>query len=173
MAVDTTTPLDVVCEDADFVAVNKPVGFHTAPIHRWQGGSMVSILLAHFARTAAAAAAASGGGGGGRDSSVPAAGGAGSSTEQQQQQLRHVAAAKPYVMHRLDFNTSGLLLFGKQREVVPGVAAQFRCAHSCWLVQGPEAQELHWLTFLCCRCQTHIHTPLFPCVPPTAAGSGR
>jgi 23S rRNA-/tRNA-specific pseudouridylate synthase len=26
--------LDVVFEDGDFIAVNKPVGFHTAPIHR-------------------------------------------------------------------------------------------------------------------------------------------
>eukprot|EP00775_Hariotina_reticulata_P008614 gene8614-8795_t len=54
IAVDSSSKLDVVCEDDDFVAVNKPVGFHTAPIH------------------------------------------------------------------------SGLLLFGKRREVVPGVAAQFR-----------------------------------------------
>jgi 23S rRNA-/tRNA-specific pseudouridylate synthase len=33
IAVDTN-PLDVAFEDADFIAVNKPVGFHTAPIHR-------------------------------------------------------------------------------------------------------------------------------------------
>jgi 23S rRNA-/tRNA-specific pseudouridylate synthase len=26
--------LDVVFEDGDFIAVNKPVGFHTTPIHR-------------------------------------------------------------------------------------------------------------------------------------------
>jgi hypothetical protein len=56
IAVDHETPLDVVYEDEDFIAVNKPVGFHTAPIHRWQGGSIVSILLSHFSKTAAAAA---------------------------------------------------------------------------------------------------------------------
>jgi 23S rRNA-/tRNA-specific pseudouridylate synthase len=33
IAVDTN-PLDVVFEDGNFIAVNKPVGFHTAPIHR-------------------------------------------------------------------------------------------------------------------------------------------
>jgi len=146
IAVDFDTPLDVVFEDADFIAVNKPVGFHTAPIHRWQGGSIVSMLLAHFSK--AAAAAAGGGTAGGQDAAAatqpqsqlqqeqPSA------TEQlpqpplqqqqQQQQPSHVAAVKPYVVHRLDYNTSGLLLFGKHREVVPGVAAQFRWGDSCY-----------------------------------------
>lgn len=44
----------------------------------------------------------------------------------QQQPATHQPHAKPYVLHRLDYNTSGLLLFGKRREVVPGVSAQFR-----------------------------------------------
>jgi len=48
IAVDSSSKLDVVYEDDDFVAVNKPVGFHTAPIHRWQGGSVVNMLLAHL-----------------------------------------------------------------------------------------------------------------------------
>jgi hypothetical protein len=34
------------------------------------------------------------------------------------------------VLHRLDYNTSGLLLFGKRRDVVPGVAALFRWARA-------------------------------------------
>lgn len=138
IAVDHDTPLDVVYEDADLVAVNKPVGFHTAPIHRWQGGSIVNILLAHFSKVAAVAAAAT--------APAPAAAGSDSSMapadaqqqhkqqqqeqqEQQEQQQRpsHMAAVKPYVLHRLDYNTSGLLLFGKRREVVPGIGKQFRC----------------------------------------------
>lgn len=118
IAMDFDTPLDVVYEDADVIAVNKPVGYHTAPIHRWQGGSIVSMLLAHFSRTAAAAAG-------------------GSDGAQQQQQLQqqskpsHMAAVKPYVVHRLDYNTSGLLLLGKRREVVPGISKQFRWAGGC------------------------------------------
>jgi 23S rRNA-/tRNA-specific pseudouridylate synthase len=114
---DFDTPLDVVYEDADVVAVNKPVGFHTAPIHRWQGGSIVSLLLAHFSRAAASTAAA-------------APGGSDGAPQQQQQQPSHVAAVKPYVVHRLDYNTSGLLLLGKRREVVPGISKQFRWAGS-------------------------------------------
>jgi 23S rRNA pseudouridine1911/1915/1917 synthase len=112
---DFDTPLDVVYEDADVIAVNKPVGYHTAPIHRWQGGSIVSMLLAHFSKTASTAAAA-------------AAGGSDGAPQQQQQQPSHMAAVKPYVVHRLDYNTSGLLLLGKRREVVPGISKQFRSA---------------------------------------------
>lgn len=115
LAIDTTSKLDIVYEDSDFIAVNKPVGHHTAPIHRWQGGSMVNMLLGHLQQTSAASTSTAQ-----ENSSCTAA-------EQQalpqQQQQQH---AKPYVLHRLDYNTSGLLLFGKRREVVPGVSAQFR-----------------------------------------------
>jgi 23S rRNA-/tRNA-specific pseudouridylate synthase len=155
IALDHDTPLDVVYEDADFVAVNKAVGFHTAPVHRWQGGSIVNMLLAHFSRTAAGAAAAAGSNGSAAATAAAATAASAAAAEpssnaasavqqqceqqqqqhdkqQQQQQdnqarASHVAAVKPYVVHRLDYNTSGLLLFGKRREVVPGVNKQFRC----------------------------------------------
>uniref|UniRef100_A0A383VXB0 Pseudouridine synthase RsuA/RluA-like domain-containing protein n=1 Tax=Tetradesmus obliquus TaxID=3088 RepID=A0A383VXB0_TETOB len=122
IAVDTN-PLDVVVEDADFIAVNKPVGFHTAPIHRWQSGSMVNLLLGHLtgATAAAQAAAAAAAGASSADASMQQ-----QQQQQQQRQPRHQANAKPYVLHRLDYNTSGLLLFAKRRDVVPGVAAAFR-----------------------------------------------
>jgi 23S rRNA-/tRNA-specific pseudouridylate synthase len=148
IAVDHETPLDVVYEDEDFIAVNKPVGFHTAPIHRWQGGSIVSILLSHFSKTAAAAAAAAGDAPQQKQGSATLEQQQQEEREQQQQQQQqqrpeqpalqqqqqqeperlpsHVAAVKPYVLHRLDYNTSGLLLIGKRRDVVPGVAMQFR-----------------------------------------------
>ncbi|GBF91532.1 hypothetical protein Rsub_04272 [Raphidocelis subcapitata] len=84
LAQDKEDPVHVVYEDEHFVAVLKPPNVHSAPTHRWRGGSMVNRLLAHM---------------GGRP---------------------------PYLMHRLDVDTSGLLLFGKVPEVVPGVMAQFR-----------------------------------------------
>eukprot|EP00879_Flechtneria_rotunda_P024402 GHRR01025866.1.p1 GENE.GHRR01025866.1~~GHRR01025866.1.p1 ORF type:complete len:341 (+),score=123.94 GHRR01025866.1:140-1162(+) len=156
-AVDTTTPLEVVYEDGDFIAVNKPVGYHTAPIHRWQGGSMVNILLGHLA-----------------SKQQQQQGQQLQQQYQQQQQpllqdqeqeqqhlvqqhgqwqqqkriqlkqqqtrnshqrqqrqyaedsIQRPVQAKPYVLHRLDYNTSGVLLFGKNGKAVPGVAAQFR-----------------------------------------------
>ena len=84
-----TQPLDVVYEDADFIAVNKPSGYHTAPSHRWQSGSMVNLLMGHL-------------------------------------EAQGAQGTKPYVLHRLDQNTSGVLLFAKNPAVVPGVARAFR-----------------------------------------------
>ena len=40
--------------------------------------------------------------------------------------LARMGGKPPYLMHRLDVDTSGLLLFGKVPEVVPGVMRQFR-----------------------------------------------
>jgi len=40
--------------------------------------------------------------------------------------LAHLGGKAPYLMHRLDVDTSGVLLFGKVPEVVPGVMKQFR-----------------------------------------------
>lgn len=37
LASDPGGPLDVVYEDHQLLAVNKPVGLHTAPIHRFTG----------------------------------------------------------------------------------------------------------------------------------------
>lgn len=42
--------------------------------------------------------------------------------------LAHTGGKVPYLMHRLDVETSGLLLFGKVPEVVPDVMRQFRWA---------------------------------------------
>jgi hypothetical protein len=176
IALDHDTPLDVVYEDSDFVAVNKAVGFHTAPVHRWQGGSIVNMLLAHFSRTAAAgaAAAAAAGSSGSADAAgscisadAPAAAAAApcvtaepsssaasvvqqqqheQDKQQQQPRASHVAAVKPYVVHRLDYNTSGLLLFGKRREVVSGVNKQFRCVlTSADLFVGYQGADSHRL----------------------------
>lgn len=36
----------------------------------------------------------------------------------------------PYVLHRLDMNTTGVVLFGKQKDVVPAIHAEFRYAFS-------------------------------------------
>ena len=124
IAIDTTSKLDIVYEDSDFIAVNKPVGYHTAPIHRWQGGSMVNMLLGHLQQTSDATAITA------KDNNVDATAMEQQALPQQQQPVKHhqhqLQHAKPYVLHRLDYNTSGLLLFGKRREVVPGVSSQFR-----------------------------------------------
>jgi 23S rRNA-/tRNA-specific pseudouridylate synthase len=86
---------------------------------------MVNLLLGHLTGATAAAQAAA------AAAAAETVSQAGVQQQQQQQQRqqrqpRHQANAKPYVLHRLDYNTSGLLLFAKRREVVPGVAAAFR-----------------------------------------------
>ncbi len=42
--------------------------------------------------------------------------------------IAHLGGCEPFVLHRLDLHTSGLLLFAKRGDVVPGVHKQFRCA---------------------------------------------
>jgi hypothetical protein len=86
---------------------------------------MVNLLLGHLTGATAAAQAAAAAGASSTDGSLQQQQ---QQQQQRQQQPRHQAHAKPYVLHRLDYNTSGLLLFAKRREVVPGVAAAFRCA---------------------------------------------
>ena len=41
--------------------------------------------------------------------------------------IPHLGGKPPLVLHRLDMDTSGLLLMAKRAEVVPGVHKQFRC----------------------------------------------
>lgn len=76
-------PIDVIYEDADFIAVNKPPRLITAPKHRYVGGSLVNRIIGS-------------------------------------------RGLEPAVLHRLDMNTTGVVLFAKARDVVPAVHAQFR-----------------------------------------------
>ncbi len=40
---------------------------------------------------------------------------------------------EPLTLHRLDMNTTGVVLFAKKRDIVDGVHAQFRCG---WRREG-------------------------------------
>ncbi|PRW45465.1 pseudouridine synthase [Chlorella sorokiniana] len=76
-------PVEVLWEDEDLIAVNKPAGVITAPKHRYTGGSMVNRIIGTL-------------------------------------------GFEPLTLHRLDMNTTGVLLFAKKRDIVDGVHAQFR-----------------------------------------------
>jgi 23S rRNA-/tRNA-specific pseudouridylate synthase len=76
-------PVDVLYEDEDFIAVDKPTGVISAPKHRFTGGSMVNRIIG-------------------------------------------TCGFEPRVLHRLDMNTTGVILFAKNRDVVPHVHMQFR-----------------------------------------------
>ncbi|GLI61121.1 hypothetical protein VaNZ11_003394 [Volvox africanus] len=140
-------PLDVVFEDEHFLAVNKPLGGSVvnqiiAYLNRGRApkyggdGSQVTLLTPGglppydssvpelmpvpepFTLTSAATSSSS-------LSSSP------SSTASDLDDIALNCSAapyqlEPYVLHRLDMNTSGLLLFAKRQEVVAGMHRQFR-----------------------------------------------
>jgi 23S rRNA pseudouridine1911/1915/1917 synthase len=84
-------PLDVLYEDADLIAVNKPAGMvvHPAPGHF--SGTLVNALLAH----------------------CPDLGGIG-------------GELRPGIVHRLDKDTSGVLVAAKTAAAQEHLAAQFK-----------------------------------------------
>lgn len=84
LVADRDAALPVLWEDEYFIAVDKPEGMQTAPVHRYKGGSVVNALIGQL---------------GGRP---------------------------PHVLHRLDMDTSGVLLMAKQPGVVAAVHRQFR-----------------------------------------------
>lgn len=83
-------PLEVVWEDADLLAVNKPTGMPTQPRHRFEGGTLVNAVVQHL----------------------------GLSGEK-----------GPGIMHRLDQDTSGVVLIGKTPEARRSLGLQFQ-AHT-------------------------------------------
>ncbi|KXZ50305.1 hypothetical protein GPECTOR_17g944 [Gonium pectorale] len=153
LASDPDGPLEVLFEDEHFLAVNKPVGLHTAPIHRFTAGSVVNRVIAHLNRgrcgqeaagqltllSAADAGSVPPGylppllplpdpftlaGGAADDSHGNSA--SSSTSSASGSSAGAVRQLEPYVLHRLDMATSGLLLFAKRPEVVAGVHRQFR-----------------------------------------------
>lgn len=75
--------LQVLFEDEHIVAMAKPPGLRTTPVHRWQGGSLLNRLIGHL------------------------------------------GGAMPLPVHRLDMDTSGVVVMAKHREAAAGVQQQF------------------------------------------------
>jgi len=90
-------PLTIVYEDECVMAVDKPAGVMTYPAHRLRGGSVVSRAVHHLNVQAAKRRGGVSGGGEG--------GGGGL--------FRGYSAQEPIAVHRLDLETSGLLLLAK------------------------------------------------------------
>lgn len=81
--VSDSEPLQVVHEDTHFLAVSKPPGLRSAPVHRFLGGSVVNRMIGHL-------------------------------------------GTEPCLLHRIDMNTSGVLVAAKDSQTASLVAAQFR-----------------------------------------------
>jgi 23S rRNA pseudouridine1911/1915/1917 synthase len=83
-------PLDIIFEDDDLVAINKPSGMVVHPAKGHWAGTLTSALAFHF------------------------------------QQLSHVGGAhRPGIVHRLDRDTSGVIVVAKNDRTHLGLARQF------------------------------------------------
>ncbi|BAM04873.1 RluA family pseudouridine synthase [Phycisphaera mikurensis] len=105
-------PLSVLYEDDLMIVVNKDAGIIVHPARSYTSGTMLNALAHHFRRDAE-------GGGGEAD----ALSGVGS------------AEARPGVVHRLDMNTTGCIVFAKDEASHHAIAKQFehRTNLKCYL----------------------------------------
>ncbi len=117
-------PLDILYEDDVFIAINKDAGIIVHPARSRLTGTMINALAYHFEhhpgntvdRTVKAHEA--------NDSEAKPRSGEASETKPA---LSSVGkdAARPGVVHRLDMNTTGVILFAKQNEAHWLLAKQF------------------------------------------------
>ena len=91
-------PLQVVFENADLLVIDKPAGMVVHPAAGHTGGTLVNALLAH----------------------APEAAGAGAEQDRQASRLR------PGIVHRLDKDTSGLMVAAKNELTLRSLQKQFK-----------------------------------------------
>jgi 23S rRNA pseudouridine1911/1915/1917 synthase len=95
-------PIEVLYEDENVTVVNKKQGMVTHPASGNWTGTLVNALLYHWARE-----------------SIPL-----SSTESDPSKL--MAERRPGIVHRLDKDTSGVIITAKNRDAEEWLQAQFR-----------------------------------------------
>jgi 23S rRNA pseudouridine1911/1915/1917 synthase len=89
-------PLDIVFEDADLIVLNKAAGMVIHPAHGHASGTLVQALLARYPDLA------------------------------QLVQIDPDAAHRPGLVHRLDRDTSGLMLVARTPMALKGLRQQFK-----------------------------------------------
>jgi len=108
-------PVQVLFEDESVLAVAKPPRINVTPRNRNRGGALLNRALHHLRKGAFCD-------------------GDGISTPTQETHARDAAGpagapgddGAPYVVHRLDYNTSGVVLFAKTRSAAAHLAEQLR-----------------------------------------------
>lgn len=85
-------PLDILYEDKDLIAINKPAGMVVHPAYGNYDGTLVNALLYHFQQA---------------------------NTNNQEE------VAVPFLVHRIDKDTSGVLLVAKNEEAQMKLGKQF------------------------------------------------
>lgn len=89
-------PLDIVFEDKSLLVVNKPAGMVVHPGHGNYSGTLVNALIYHF-------------------ESLPAA----------ESVLPNNSSGRPGLVHRIDKDTSGLLVIAKTEQAMAHLSKQF------------------------------------------------
>jgi 23S rRNA pseudouridine1911/1915/1917 synthase len=108
-------PLDIVCEDEYLAVVNKPAGMIVHPGAGITSGTLANAVAYHFINSPG-----SGDAGyvkGEKPGSQPPAVAGG---------LKTVDSARLGIVHRLDKDTSGLILVAKNEEITEALSEQFR-----------------------------------------------
>jgi 23S rRNA pseudouridine1911/1915/1917 synthase len=91
-----TIPLDIIFEDDDLVVINKPAGMVVHPAHGHTAGTLVNALLARYPDLAAMI------------------------------EVDTNAVDRPGIVHRLDRDTSGLMIVARTPEVLRHLRRQFK-----------------------------------------------
>ncbi len=94
-------PLDIFYEDEWLLIVNKPVGMLVHPVHGFHGGTLVNALMHHCQKLS--------------DVNLPDG----------EEENFDPALIRPGIVHRLDRETSGLLVVAKDNRVHVQLAKQF------------------------------------------------
>lgn len=110
--VSDALPVHVLYEDEHLLALAKPPRTSVTPRNRSRGGAMLNRAVHHLSPKAADGGAQAGARAGGAPTALSP--------------RPPTSAVQPYVVHRLDYNTSGVLLFAKTSMVANALAEQFR-----------------------------------------------
>jgi 23S rRNA pseudouridine1911/1915/1917 synthase len=108
-------PLDIVYEDEYLAVVNKPAGMIVHPGAGISSGTLANAVAYHFIKQTGLGSA--GHNEGEKTGSEPPAVAAG---------LKAVDSARFGIVHRLDKDTSGLILVAKNEEITEALSEQFR-----------------------------------------------
>jgi 23S rRNA pseudouridine1911/1915/1917 synthase len=108
-------PIEIVYEDQDMVIVNKPAGMVTHPGYGNRDGTLVNAMLFHAGKLPVA------------DTPVEEDGGGDDEVEEESDEVENTEApeVRPGIVHRLDKETSGLMVVAKNVEAQSMLAKQF------------------------------------------------
>ncbi len=125
-------PLDIHYEDEHLIIINKPAGLVVHPAHGHPSGTLVNAVLYHVLSPHPSDTPLIKGGRGDQSTPRPSPEGAASATPSPLIEggmggdLLAGGSVRPGLVHRLDKDTSGLLVVAKDEKTLAGLARQFK-----------------------------------------------